>query len=822
MATGIRFEGQPPQRPAGAGPPPGAETQLSQAVGGDPYAGLNAAQLNAILGGAVGYQSVVADRMNQHAINEAARTRAGMQPGTFAPGGFGMMPGANIGGVNAAMSGLEMLQHLRNIDQTERQLLAVQGAAYNFQRTIHGVPGLIPPGGMGPGGPGGGGGSPFFGPGHPAYSIFPPGGGGGGRGGGGGPPGAGGGGFGGGGPANWTWLWLNQNNNPPGGGGGGGGFGGGGGGGYGGGGGGGRLPFVGGMGFPNLGRAFGGVPGLIAGLAEEAFFAPQIIGSTTQAALGASQPYMDLVQQNYGFARAVGTGGDPALRSVFPGGYQTPPWMKALGLGPQQATSMANQFGILPLDTGGREELIRSLGEMPLTPGFSGLGPQGQAAAHTAAVYGAVQSGGAGVRDFTMGIGPIMETAIVRGMDRTEILKSIDRGISMTSRMGAVGVDASNIAQFLMRFSTLPGGRTGELGLKSLEGFEGARQQIGTDPARTAMAFDFLRGANTRDQLRQRLGDKVYNQINSSPGGRAQIQDFLSDPTNTYVRTQLMKSWMAGNPELEQQVFTQSQFFPDSMGRGMRTLAEANLAGQEPNAYYALKYNPAESNLGSIVGQTQFGGTSEMRYYAGQEEDYKQGLLRMGVRADLIPMVLRSAKNRNIDPRVVGAFMMNESSGGNATNKGAYGMPAALNPMQIAGSSGMPQPSGPEQSIDEGSELLSRAMSQPGSTLSSVGRAYAGGQNFTPAYQNRLLTSLGKSGMGGLDNIPTEVFNTQAEAQQTIMAASATSFHEMNVFLPLVNRSLETLASAADRAAAALNRVGKGSGPPDVSQWEPR
>ena len=346
----------------------------------------------------------------------------------------------------------------------------------------------------------------------------------GGRGGGGG--GGGGGGYGGGGyGAAWThapgsWLspaalaaavgipppphgWGWGGPPPGGGGGGGGGPGGGGGGGPGGGGGGGGGGYGGGggggpaAGFHQLAGLVGlgasarlatraGGWALAVDAAYELATLPQNIGGLERRMLGSAQPYINLTNQSYGLGRAIGVGKgagtepgtetDNDIRSrFFPGKYATPDWMRAAGIGPQQGLDLVRNFGVAPQTGADVEGLSRGLAMSRFLPGLSGLdtgdvtGTIGRAGR-----YGLVQPTEAGVRGYANQLSDTLETAVSRGMDRTSILHSIDASLSLAVQTGGLGIGTTGLQDFMMRFSNIPGGRTGEAAVSAQAGLASA------------------------------------------------------------------------------------------------------------------------------------------------------------------------------------------------------------------------------------------------------------------------------------------------------------------------------------------------------------
>ena len=119
----------------------------------------------------------------------------------------------------------------------------------------------------------------------------------------------------------------------------------------------------------------------------------------------------------------------------------------------------------------------------------------------------------------------------------------------------------------------------------------------------------------------------------------------------------------------------------------------------------------------------------------------------------------------------------------------------------------MPRPANAQESIAEGVELISTLQQQHPGDLGAVIRGYAGAGNATPQYINRIVANMAAGNAGGA--VPTDVLGTTADAQQATMASSATSFAELNIILPAISTSMQGLATAADMARAALERLAR-------------
>ena len=473
------------------------------------------------------------------------------------------------------------------------------------------------------------------------------------------------------------------------------------------------------------------------------------------------------------------------------------------GLGPTEANRMAGQFGILPFSSTDREGLTQSLASLDYLPGTSGVGDEARSSARQAARYGAIEPTAGGVSGYGMQLSQVMENAVARGMDRASVLHSIDASVAMAARSGAAGVDAAGLQGFLMRFSNLPGGKTGEIGLQAMGGLQAATDTIGQNPMRTMMAVQAAHGIKNEQDLQKFLGPEAFAKTSATPEGKALIQNFLKANAagDSVFSAGYLQDLTAGNPAAQAKMFTQSQFY-----RGLSDYMVPKVAGRLTNLgtlpYLSYSMNPGSLSPGPQSEQQAGTATNASLQYDRNKsvDSYKQGLLRMGVRPDLVDVTIQSARMAGVDPLLVGGVMMQESTGGK--NKAA-----GVNVMQIDPSSGMPIPKSEAESIAEGAMHLRKDMAH-GENLHDTLRNYNGPamDRVNPNYVTNVQGWMTAGGANG--NIPTDMLNRKAEAGQASMEGSSITFSELNIIIPAVNKNLEGLAAAAGRATAALSRLG--------------
>lgn len=620
-----------------------------------------------------------------------------------------------------------------------------------------------------------------------------------------------------------------------------------GGGGRGGAGGGGRgyVPFAGGMGFGNT-AAFGaaaftgGMSGYLAMKAvEELIFAPQAIGSLEAGALSASSPYINLKRGAYATGRAGGFSGDNMFREFFPGSYKTPEWMRAEGLGPQEAMERMNSFGIAPVSSQQGQDLARAAGSFQFMPGLSGMNvdPIMQTMAKYGMMPGQTGQNNALTGDVASQAGSqlsvIMENAVSRGLNRAEVLRSIDAAVSVTAHAGSLGANVGNLSDFMFRFTDMPGGRTGEAGLQAMAGLEGANASVGSNPMRTVMyGSAAMRKYGSEKGLTSLLGGDFYKQYSSTPTGQAMLKNYYAavKSGDMFMASQLLKEITVGNPEAQQTLLSQSEFMQGVPGYA-RDVVTGNMTGTGTTAATSYRVGPQGAATGPVpdfgsnmqlsgsyaMGANGPGGFMESynltSFNKDQVGEYRAALLRQGVNPAYIDKVIEESQKRGIDPRLAGAIMHAESRGGNDPNLsygkngqiGAYGLTGIQNPFQISGSSKMPKPTSPGMSIEEGLEHIQEDLKGSGGSMRELLKKYSGSDD--DKYYQNVVRNLRQGGVQG--GVPGDVYSTPADAQQGIMAASASSFAEMNELLPRFNAALGGTIQAIKDFGDAVHKVSR-------------
>lgn len=566
------------------------------------------------------------------------------------------------------------------------------------------------------------------------------------------------------------------------------------------------------IGLPSAGRLIGGgfggglgaagAVGLSIAAAREAYMLPAQFASFEEGHIARAATAMQLEGGVAAAAQGGSFSGPLALRSIYPGGLQTPPWMRALGISPGRALGLVQGLGVSPTSSEDFEGSARALGSVQFMPGLGGAEQPVLNSVSNAARYGLVQPNEGSIRSYTAGLQETLTTAVQRGMDRATILRSIDAGIAMAARTGTGAVSSTGIQDFMMRFTNLPGGMTGEAGLAAMGGLQGSMEQVGRAPLQTMMAAQAARGLRTEDDVKKFLGSR-YADLSAKPEGRQAIANLLSANRsgNQFSAAMWLTALTDGDPDAQRRILSQSPFYA-GMSADMRPLAEARATGMSPMAVLAANNPGNPGRTGSPVGFNF--GPGGLRDTTGSDADYKAKLLRMGVRGDLVDVVISEARKHNVSPILMGGVMMKESSGGRDPRAGD-------NVMQIDPSSGMPVPQSAAQSIQEGAEHLDRDLARGGGNFYQAMRGYNG-----PAMPTSYAAAVAGFMGAGSGNVPGYL-GAAADAGQGSVAGSVGSMAELEITVPAVNRALAGLITAAEKAAAALRLVpASGSGAPSA------
>ena len=434
--------------------------------------------------------------------------------------------------------------------------------------------------------------------------------------------------------------------------------------------------------------------------------------------------------------RAAGFSGQRLEDAFFPKGYgyAAPGWMSALGLTPEAAMSSVQNLGVLPNSVGNAEGAARGLGSLRFRPSLGGLDLD--RTMRQGAGYGLFQVGEQGVAGYGNQIEKVMEDAVNRGVDRSTLLRSINTGISMQARSGAIVMGPQATGSFLEKFMDLPGGRTGELGFQTMGGLEQAGGMVGTQPLQTIAAMMAARKIKTESQLASFLGmsGEQFSAYKATPQGRRFVGAYFQvQGKDDYGAGMALTNLSEGNPTARANMFNQPELTGEGVipsvysTRVLQSLTQSPTAGGAVSLTLGGGATYPASELNSLgIG----GGFSEK-----DVDSYRAGLIRRGIKPDLIEAMISAGREFGVNPLVPGAVMKTESSLGYGTGKSGAGQwttagwkdqQAWQNPLQVTPGTGADMgriyghpewsnaPSTPQEGIRMGFATMAQKLKQSG------------------------------------------------------------------------------------------------------------
>lgn len=409
-----------------------------------------------------------------------------------------------------------------------------------------------------------------------------------------------------------------------------------------------------------------GIAGAIAGLGYESLRYKTQLGGLAMGFANEAQPLAQLQDRIYALARAGSFSGAAATSRFFPGNFHTPGWMLGLGLGPLDAAQILDQFGIAPTSGNQAETFVKQLRTMALSPAFAGMN-QGSVIgfARSMAGLGQEKPVGAGpLGPVSTGLAFILEEAVRKGMDRAQIMQSIQQSIQHMSGT-ALGISPTLTMTLFNRMllSGVPGARTGQFQQNAFQSLQQAASQIGSNSPITTFALGAFAHATSQAALKKIMGPELYGAIAGTKAGRLQLQDIVSAAKggNIGLAQGVIRSILSGNPPGYEE-FVRRNFGsvlggvnPNSL-QGRAILG--NLFGNQ-NLPYVLQTSPS-GRLGTPEATARFltSGNQIPFQYTG---DYRKELEASGAPKALVDAVIKAGQAYGIDPRVLLAQMYAES-----------------------------------------------------------------------------------------------------------------------------------------------------------------
>lgn len=557
---------------------------------------------------------------------------------------------------------------------------------------------------------------------------------------------------------------------------------------------------------------------LIVAALRDIINAPQLMGQMWRGALSAAAPYIDVKTAAYALGRAGGFSGQSTLRGLFPGGYQTPPWMQFLGLTPEAALQSVARLGVAPRSANEAIGAARTNAVYGLTSAFAGMAPgtverlgaQGLA-------YGQTTMGD--LQGYLQIFASAMDDAIARGMDRARILSSIQDTLDVIAK-SAPAMGAGGTAAFFSRLSGLgtPAARTGALQGQIMTGLAGTMQSPFGSP-NTAMMAVRLAGNFNNFRTESDVRHFLHLGAGVTPKGMPQAiwQDWVRRITSTSQSNPTMAAALAmqlgqGMPGAQQEVARSAGGLAGSLPPGLQPYAMSAFTGLPFSGAMGLLQAPLVPAPG-VSGASSAGNINEaLRIMGGgpaltafdSTQDYAGILKRAGVPANLIPMFISSGQRNGVSPLMLAAIAQRESQfnpaavginrrvgGRGSISSRDYGI-MQINQANLATFGLNTQTAfDPARNIEAGAEFLSRY---------GINRYNPNDKGYVGDISSRVASML-------TSNIPSDILAAQARRAQAEITGGAAA---MATFVPAVgavNDALSGLVRAAQSVISALSSM---------------
>lgn len=492
-----------------------------------------------------------------------------------------------------------------------------------------------------------------------------------------------------------------------------------------------------------------------------------------------------------------------------------PAWMRATGTGPQDIARSLMQFGVVP-QPGETEGVASALAAAPFFPGIGNVPGAGGYISHMAKL-GMMPATGEGVRGFTLQFSEIMEGAVAKGVDRATLMESVAKGIDRLAGGGAQGMTQGAVADFLMRYSALPGGKSGALGIQALAGTEGVKAELGAQPLGTMVFSMAAQKLNTREKLSSFFeglpggrGKGYLERFTQTASGSQAVEMYLESVRkgNWYGAARWLGEIAIGAPGAYEQMASMSPMFA-GIPREMLPFALSGFLKQPVMTFLEGQANPSGGAFGHFMHSADWNGpTTRFKPWmmapsnpldSGSPSLYSAGISRLGIKEYLIPKIIQYAQAAGIDPRLLAAIVRKESSGGRTTQN-----VAGLDPT-IWGRIGV-EVHDPDTSLRLGAQTLAKLLRRFGGNVQQAIEAY-NGQPTKAAYGAEVMQYASQAGYGGGGGMPQELqegLGVQSQTALAEMSQSVIYLHEMNTVVPVLNEGLGVLTGTVKAVTRAF------------------
>lgn len=353
--------------------------------------------------------------------------------------------------------------------------------------------------------------------------------------------------------------------------------------------------------FLKLGEAAGVAAAGITAAASEPFMAA---GAVRKLA-GAEEPYIRFKLGAAQLARAGGFSGSAIERRFLPtgefaaatGGLARPAWMRAIGLGPEDALANFAAFGAAPLNGKQAQSIAGGIRRNFLRPGLGMSEQQVGQLAGIGSTLGII--GGSGIRSGTnydealnkyfAKFAQVSATATAIGLDRSRVGATIASALTAQSHLAPASLGSIGNDWARMVASGDPSMRTGS-GLQSaITNTQNAALGLGVggDVGRNIVMSEFIQrhgGIQTTEEgLRKQLGysRKQWSALMSTPAKQQALRAYFSTAGHNNPLAYNYLGQIIGSDSLHEMnhVFSGSGFDNKNIPLGIRLFARARFTG---------------------------------------------------------------------------------------------------------------------------------------------------------------------------------------------------------------------------------------------------
>lgn len=337
-----------------------------------------------------------------------------------------------------------------------------------------------------------------------------------------------------------------------------------------------------------------GGAGLAAGaISYGGYKAQKILAHRFNSMREAAAPFWRLERPAGEWGLATGGNSRRFLRNFY-SAHGIPGWEKQLGITPEKAEQMLQEFGIVPRNAAAAKDLVKFAGGLKFQSPFAGMAHgTGLEVAKTAAELGMNRTA------FSKELGKTLTDAVTHGVDRANVMRSIKQILSAnTAAGGVIGTGRQEAYTWSRMLSSgAPGARTGALQQGLNANINNMLANLGKNPVSSMPLFEALEangGWRSAAAVQRFLGKSKYDELRQSAYGRRILEDIESSPS-PYLALRWIGVALKGDKRRVFQLEHGRSAFSHSPSQAMRDLGLSASSGAtlpQIAAYQSGQRNP--------------------------------------------------------------------------------------------------------------------------------------------------------------------------------------------------------------------------------------